>query len=325
MHRTIVLITFITLGVLSAAQSATAQNESKVYRIGWLGPTYGIYDKVFVKELRRIGWIEKRDFVIEYRSVNGTLDRLTDHAAELARIEVDIIVTALTPPTLAAKNATTTIPIIFTIVEDPVGEGFVASLARPGGNMTGLSSNIIEIAGKVLQLLNEAVPGVSRVAYLWNPDLNRIGRLALEEIQDAASTLGLTLQSFKVRSAQEFEPAFLTMAGKQAQALVVLAGPLMVAHTNQIVGLSLKNRLPLVVNGSSDWVQGGALMSYTPLHSSQFRRAAHIADKILTGTNPGDIPVELPKLYDFAINLNTARKLGITIPQSLLWANKVIE
>jgi putative ABC transport system substrate-binding protein len=323
--RALVLIVIISLGLLSAPQAADAQKAGKVYRIGWLGPTYGIYHEVFLKKLGRLGWVEGQDFIMEYRSVEGKFDRLAEHAAELVALEVDLILTTLTPSTHAAKNATSTIPIVFTIVEDPVGEGLVASLARPGGNLTGLSNNIIEIAGKVLQLLNEAVPGASRVAYLWNPDLDRIARLALEEIQTAANTLGVELQSVKVTNAGDFEPAFSSMVNEQAQALVVLAGPLMVENTTRIVDLSLKNRLPLMVNGSSTWVQSGALMSYTPPYSPQFRRAARLVDKIFKGGNPGEIPVELPKIYDFAINLKTARELGITIPQSLLWANKVIE
>jgi putative ABC transport system substrate-binding protein len=323
--RAIVLLLVIPVGILSAPQAANAQKAGKVYRIGWLGPTYGIYHEVFLKKLGRLGWVEGQAFIMEYRSVKGKFDRLADHAAELVNLKVDVILTTLTPSTHAAKNATSTIPIVFTIVEDPVGEGFVASLARPGGNLTGLSNNIIEIAGKVLQLLNEAVPGASRVAYLWNPDLDRIARLALEEIQTAANTLGVELQSVKVTNAGDFEPAFSSMVNEQAQALVVLAGPLMVENTTRIVDLSLKNRLPLMVNGSSTWVQSGALMSYTPPYSPQFRRAARLVDKIFKGGNPGEIPVELPKIYDFAINLKTARELGITIPQSLLWANKVIE
>ena len=323
--KVLVFIAFIPLGLLAAPQAVDAQTSGKVYRIGWLGPTYGIYHEVFLKELRRLGWIEGQNFIMEYRSVEGEFDRLSDHAAELVRLKVDVLLTTLTPSALAAKNATTTIPIVFTIVEDPVGDGFVASLARPGGNLTGLSNNIIEIAGKVLQLLNEAVPGASRVAYLWNPDLDRIARLALEEIQAAADTLGVELQSVKVTNANDFETAFSAMVSEQAQALVVLAGPLMVENATQIVNLSLKNRLPLMVNGSSAWVQSGALMSYTPPYSPQFRRAAHLVDKIFKGRKPGDLPVELPKIYDFAINLKTARALGITIPQSLFWANKVIE
>ncbi len=323
--KTIMVIVIIALGILSTPQSAVAQKAGKAYRIGWLGPTYGIYHEVFLKELRRLGWFEGQDFVMEYRSVEGRFDRLAEHAAELVNLNVDVILTAQTPSTHAAKNASTTIPIVFTIVEDPVGDGFVASLARPGGNLTGLSNNIIEIAGKVLQLLNEAVPGASRVAYLWNPDLDRIARLALEEIRAAAIILGVELQSVKVTNAGDFEPAFSAMVSGQAQALVVLAGPLMVENTTQIVDLSLKNRLPMMVNGSSAWVQSGALMSYTPPYSPQFRRAAHLVDKIFKGGNPGEIPVELPKIYDFAINLRTARELEITIPQTLLWANKVIE
>jgi len=323
--RIIVLIIIIPVVIISAPQAANAQKAGKVYRIGWLGPTYGIYHEVFLKEFRRLGWVEGQDFVMEYRSVEGKFDRLAEHAAELVSLKVDVILTPLTPSTHAARNATKTIPIVFTIVEDPVGDGFVASLARPGGNLTGMSNNIIEIAGKVLQLLKEAVPGVSRIAYLWNPDMDRIARLALEEIQTAANTLGVELQSVKVRNTKDFEPAFSAMVSEQAQALVVLAGPLMVENTTQIVDLSLKNRLPLMVNGSSTWVQNGALMSYTPPYSPQFRRAAHFVDKIFKGGNPGEIPVELPKIYDFAINLKTARELGITIPQSLLWANKVVE
>ena len=323
--RALVFIVIIPFALLSAPQTANAQKAGKVIRIGWLGPTYGSYHKVFLKELNRLGWVEGQDFIMEYRSVEGKFDRLVEHADELVSLNVDVILASLTPSTQAAKRATTTIPIVFTIVEDPVGDGFVASLARPGGNMTGFSNNIIEISGKVLQLLKEAVPGASRIAYLWNPDLDRIARLALEEIKTAANILGVELQSVKVTKAGDFEPAFSTMINEQAEALVVLAGPLMIENSTQIVELSLKNQLPLMVNGSSSWVESGALMSYTPPYSPQFRRAAHLVDKILKDGNPGEIPVELPKIYDFAINLKTARELGITVPQSLLWANKVVE
>jgi putative ABC transport system substrate-binding protein len=323
--KVLVLIALIPMGLFPGPQSAKAQSPGKVYRIGWLGPTYGIYHKVFLKKFGRLGWIEGQDFIMEYRSVEGKLDRLADHAAELVRLEVDVILTTLTPSTRAARDATTSIPIVFTIVDDPVGDGLVTSLARPGGNLTGLSNNTIEITGKVLQLLNEAVPRASRIAYLWNPGMDRKANLALEKILNAAATLGVNLQSVKVSNAGDFGPAFSAMVSEQAQAVVMLAGPLMVENTTRIVGLSLENRLPLMVNGSSAWVQRGALMSYTPPYSPQFRRAAKLIDKILKGRNPGDIPVELPKIYDFAINLKTARQLGITIPQSLLWANKVIE
>ena len=323
--KVLMLIVIIPLGLFPAPQAANAQTPGKVYRIGWLGPTYGIYHKVFLKKLGRLGWIEGQNFIMEYRSVEGKFDSLASHAAELVRLEVDVILTTLTPSTRAAMNATATIPIVFTIVDDPVGDGFVASLAQPGGNLTGLSNNTIEISGKVLQLLNEAVPRASRIAYLWTPDMNRKASLALEKIQRAADTLGLELQSVKVSNAEGFGSAFSAMVNENTQAVVVLAGPLMVENTARIVDLSLKNRLPLMVNGSSTWVQSGALMSYTPPYSPQFRRAAKLIDKILKGRNPGEIPVELPKIYDFAINLKTARKLGIKIPQSLLWANKLIE
>ena len=192
--KVLVLIALIPLVLFPGPQSAKAQTPGKVYRIGWLGPTYGIYHKVFLKKLGRLGWVEGQDFIMEYRSVKGKLDRLAEHAAELVRLEVDVILTTLTPSTRAAKNATARIPIVFTIVDDPVGDGFVASLARPGGNLTGLSNNTIEIAGKVLQLLNEAVPRASRIAYLWNPDTDRQASLALEKILNAANTLGVELQ-----------------------------------------------------------------------------------------------------------------------------------
>jgi len=325
MKKTILLIVIIALGFYSNPLSARAQTPGKVYRIGWLGPTYGIYHKVFLKKLNRLGWVEGQNFIMEYRSVNGKVDRLADHAAELVGLGVDVILTSLTPSTRAAMNATSTIPIVFTIVDDPVGDGLVASLAQPGGNLTGLSNNTIEISGKVLQLLNEAVPRASRIAYMWTPATNRKTSLALEIMKNAADTLGLELQSVKVSNGEDFDPAFSAMLDKGSQAVVILAGPLMIENTARIVELSLINRIPLMVNGSSTWVQSGALMSYTPPYSPQFSRAANIVDKILKGRNPGDIPVELPKIYDFAINLKTARQLGITIPQSLLWANKLIE
>jgi len=325
MKKTILSIVIIALGFYANPISARAQTPGKVYRIGWLGPTYGIYHKVFLKKLGRLGWVEGKNFIMEYRSVEGKFDRLADNAAELVGLGVDVILTTLTPSTRAAMNATSTIPIVFTIVDDPIGDGFVHSLAQPGGNLTGLSNNTIEISGKVLQLLNEAVPRASRIAYMWTPAANRKTSVALEIMKNAADTLGLELQSVKVSKAEDFDPAFSAMLDEGAQAVVLLAGPLMVENIARIVKFSLKNRLPLMVNGSSNWVQSGALMSYTPPYSPQFSRAAKIIDKILKGRSPGDIPVELPKIYDFAINLKTARQLDVTIPQSLLWANKLIE
>jgi putative ABC transport system substrate-binding protein len=321
--RIIVLI--VALGLLAAPLQAQERKPDKIARIGYLSP-YPIPDD-FRKEMRDLGWVEGQNMAIEYRSWAGKRKQLPDLATELVDIKVDIIFSVLTISTHAAKNATNAIPIIFNSVADPVGDGFVASFTQPGSNITGVCNNFIEISGKVLQLLTEAVPEASRVAYLWNPVHGRIVQLALEEMQAAANTLGVKLQSVEVREAKDFEPAFAAMVRERAQVLAVLGEQLTFANMPQIVELALKNKLPMMVHGPSSLsVEIGALMSYAPLYGPQFRRGAHQIDKILKGAKPADLPVELPTHYAFVINLKTAGALGLTIPQPLLMqATEVIE
>jgi putative ABC transport system substrate-binding protein len=320
--RIIVLI--VALGFLSAPLQAQEQKPDKVARIGYLSP---YSSDNFLEEMRDLGWVEGQNMAIEYRSWAGKRKQLPELAAELVDLKVDIIFSHLTVSTHAAKKATNTIPIVFFSVADPVGDGFVASFTQPGGNITGICNNFIEISAKVLQLLTEAVPEATRVAWLWNPAHGRIVQLALEEMQAAANTLGVKLQSVEVREAKDFEPAFAAMVRERAQALAVLGEQLTFANMPRIVELALKNKLPMMVHGPSDLsVEEGALMSYAPLYGPQFRRAAHLVDKILKGAKPADLPVELPTHYEFVINLKTAKALGITIPPPLLMqASKVIE
>lgn len=321
--RIIVLI--VVFGLLSAPLQAEEQKPNKIARIGYLS-AYPIF-KEFLEELHALGWVEGQNFVIEYRSWKGKFKQIPDLAAELVHLKVDVIVTVLTVSTDAARKATSTIPIIFMIVSDPVGYGFVASFKRPGGNVTGICNNLIEISGKVLQLLTEAVPEASRFAFLANWAHGRLTRVFFEETQAAANKLGVKLQPVDVREVKDLEPAFAAMVRERVQAFVVLGGPLTIANMPQIVELALKNKLPMMVHGLGfEQVEKGALMSYAPLYDSQFRRAAHLVDKILKGANPADLPVELPTHYDFAININTAKALGLTIPESILIrADKVIE
>ncbi|MBW1945481.1 MAG: ABC transporter substrate-binding protein, partial [Deltaproteobacteria bacterium] len=292
----------------------------------WLGPTYRVFDKELLEELRKLGWVKGENFVIEYQSWGRKPDQIPALAAELARHKVDFIFAVHTMDTFAAKNATSKIPIVFTMVGDPVGYGFVESLARPGGNVTGVSSNLIEITGKALQLLKEAVPGASRIACLYNPARGQLAHQFLEKMQSAAHTLGVKLQSVQAKDPKDFEAAFKTMTREGAQGLVVLSSPPYNSYVPQIVGLALKNQLPMIVLGPTYWPRAGALMSYAPEYPHQYRSAAHLIDKILRGAKPADLPVELPTLYEFVINLKTAKTLGLEIPESLLIrASDVIE
>jgi putative ABC transport system substrate-binding protein len=317
------IIFILVIGFMTSPTPANAQKSGKVFRIGWLSP-YPASEN-FLDEFRTLGWVEGKNFVFEYRHWKKIEQRF-ELAAELVRLKVDLIVTVLTVSTDAAKEATSTIPIVFTIVSDPVGDGFVASFTRPGGNVTGVCNNLIEISGKVLQLLTEAVPEASRFAYLWNAAHGRIGRLISEKMQAAAKTLGVTLQSVEVREAKDFEPAFAPMTRERTQGLVVLSEPLTFSHISDIVDLARKNRLPMMVHGPRAFTQAGALMNYAPNYPRQSRRAAHLVDKILKGANPAELPVELPTHYNFVINLKTAKALGITVPPALLMrATEVIE
>ena len=322
---------FITLlGGAAAAWplAARAQQAGKVPRIGYLSPSsvgFAARDEAFRQGLRELGYVEGKNIVIEYRFAEGKFDRLPDLAAELVRLEVDVIVAVVTQASLAAKHATRTIPIVMVGVSDPLGSGLVASLARPGANVTGTSSMTSEVVGKSLELLKEAVPAVSRVAVLWNPDNAILQAQMLRETQLAAGRLGVELQTFGARSADELEPAFAAITRERVGALLVLADPILVIQQKRIVDFAERNRLPAMY-GIKDYAAAGGLMTYAPNMEGQYRRAAAHVDKILKGAKPSDLPVEQPIKFDMVINLKSAKALGLTIPQSLLIrADEVIQ
>ena len=261
-----------------------------------------------------MGYVDGKNIAIEYRYTEGELDRLPDLAAELVRLNVDVIVTGAISSVRAAKNATATIPIVF-VVGDAVDSGLVSSLARPGGNATGLTFLAPELDGKRLELLKEAFPKVTRVAFLWRVPTTR-GDL-LKEAEAVAKTLGLRLQSVGVRGPDDFESAFKTAKSGGAEALIVIANPLANTHRVRIVDLAAKNRLPAIYP-STVFVEAGGLMSYAPDIVDNWRRAAIYVDKILKGAKPADLPVEQPKKFEFVINLKAAKQIGVTIPPNVL-------
>jgi putative ABC transport system substrate-binding protein len=277
----------------------------------------------FVQRMGELGWSEGRNLAIEYRWAEGHTERLPELANELVRLRVDVIVTHNTPPPLAAKRATSTIPIVFATSGDPVGTGIVASLARPGGNVTGLSSQQPETAGKRVELLRELIPGLRRLAILADVD-NPFTTLDVAEVQQAARTVGVEVDTFQVRRAEEIAPAFEAFQSR-VQALYVLPVPLLFANRVRINTFAVAARLP-TMHGGRELVEAGGLMSYGPNWPHMWSRAADLVDKILRGAKPGEIPVEQPTKFDLTINLSTAKALGLTIPESfLLRADEVIE
>jgi len=314
-------------GLLAAPLTAQAQQVEKVYRIGFLfygSPGTSPELDAFRRGLREAGYIEGQSIAIEYRFARGDVGRLPGLAVELARGKPDVIVTPGTPASLAAKQATSTIPIVFAGVADAIGAGLVANLARPGGNMTGLTGISAELGGKRLELLKQVAPKASRVAVLYNP-ADRANVLVLKGLQESAPTLGLTLQPLEVRTPGELEGAFVAMTRKRAQALFGAAGVLTSEHRRAIVDLAAKRRIPAMW-GDREFVDAGGLMSYAVNFYDQIRRAATYVDKILKGAKPGDIPVEQPTQYELVINLKTAKALGLKIPPSLLQrADEVIQ
>ena len=310
-----------TLGLLVTPLAARAQQAGKVPRIGWLGgPTRESAEpfvRAFQRGLKDLGWVEGQNIVIEWRFAGGRAERLPDLAAELVRLQVDLIVVPSTPPALAAKNATKTIPIVTVAVGDPVGLGLVASLARPGGNITGLTGTVgPEIAGKLLELLKETVPKVSRMAVLWNPTTPG-NAFALREAESAARALRVELQLLEARSLNDFDSVFAAMTTKRAGALLVLGDVMFVTHRIRLANLAAKSRLPAIY-GLREYVEAGGLMSYGAITSELFRRAATYVDRVLKGAKPTDLPIERPTKFEFVINLTTAKALGLTIPQSIL-------
>ena len=312
--------------LLALSLSAQAQQSAGIPRIGILLPTtasvYLPRVEAFRRRLRELGYVEGKNTVIEYRYAEGTLERLPDLAAELVRLKVDVIV-ATAQGALAAKKASATTPIVFGNASDPVRSGLVSSLARPGGNITGLSVMSADLDGKRLELLNEAFPKVARVAFLWEPGDSR-GNRALTDMEAAAKVLRLKLLSLEVRGLDDFDSAFARAKRDGAQALITTTGPLVSTQLRQVLDFAAKNRLPAMYT-NNEYVDAGGLMSYAPNQADLFRRAADFVDKILKGTKPADIPVEQPKKFEFIVNLKTARQIGLTIPPNVLArADKVI-
>ena len=309
--------------------STRAQQTGKVHRIGYLGISSPSlephYVEAFRKKLRELGHIEGENITIEYRWAEGHDDRLPNLAAELVRLQPEVIVTTGTPGTLAAKQATKTIPIVFASSGDPVRSGLIASFARPGGNATGFTILGSELEGKRLQLLKEAVPAVSRIAVLWNP-ANPAIKSFFEQTQVAAKALGVTLQPVvEVRLDADFERAFATISEARPDALIVLPDRSLLAHRTQIIEYAAANRLPGMYP-FREYIDAGGLMSYATSSIDLFRGAAVYVDKILKGIKPTDLPVQEPTKFELVINLKTAKALGLTVPQALLArADEVIE
>ena len=296
------------------ADAATQPGDTP-HRIGYLSPGPGYPFEPFRNELQTLGYVEGRNLVIERRSAEGDPERLQQLASNLAQLRVEVIVTATTAATQAAQRATSTIPIVFALADDPVGLGLVASLPKPGGNITGLTGLIVELTGKRLELIKEALPKARRVAVLWGP--YPISTAALKEAQGASRTVGLQLQPVEVRKPADLDGAFARIRARHAQALLVLPHPIFVAERAHIVQLAAKHRLPTVYH-LREFVEAGGLMSYGPDVAQMSRSAAVYVDKILKGAKPAELPVEQPSKFELTINLKTAKALGITVPDSLL-------
>ena len=307
-------------GALAAPLAAVAQQTAKVARIGVLHPgapaTSMHFAAAFDQGLREHGYRQGQNIVVERRFAEAKAERMSDIAAELVRLKVDVIVTSTDPGIAAVRQQTQTIPIVMANSTDPVATGFVASLARPGGNVTGLSSISPELSVKRLELLKEAVPGLSRVGIVWNPDV-RGGVLEYKETESAARSLRLQLQSVEVTRADDFNRAFSALTTGRAEAVTITSFSVGFRNRSEIASLAQKNRLPSVF-GLREYVDAGGLMAYGPSFTDGWRRAATYVDKILKGAKPADLPVEQPTKFELVINLKTAKALGLTIPQSLL-------
>ena len=321
----------VILFLLSASLgTAAAQPAGKVPRIGYLSPGFATdpmrerFLEAFRQGLRELGYVEGQNIAIESRWTEGKDDRLPALAADLVRSKVDVIVTLSGAATQAAQQATRTIPIVMSLVNDPVGSGLVASLARPGGNVTGLTVMSPDLAGKQLQLLKEVVPKVSRVALLRNPD-NPAAAAMLREAEAAARALGVRLQTLEARNPQEIDSAFAAMTRERAGALVILPDGIFLNQRSQIAELAAKRRLPSIRQCGS-YAEAGGLMSYGANYLDLMRRAATFVDKILKGAKPADLPVEQPTKFELVINLRTAKAIGLTIPPALLQrADQIID
>ncbi len=325
------LVVALGAGALAAPFAAFSQQQGRVWRVGVLVrnarpqsiESHELFDP-FLKGMRDLGYVEGKNLAIEWRFADNNPERLPDMAAELVLLKVDAIVSGSTPGLLAAQKATTTIPIIMLTSQDPVGDGLVKSLARPGGNITGRTSISGETGPKLLEMIQAAVPRLSRLAVMVNPD-NSSHAPALKKIQDAAQKAKLTILPMEVRKVQEFENAFAQMARQKADALIVIREALFNVENRKIAELAVRNRLP-AIGSISDFPEAGGLMSYGENRGESPRRAAVYLDKIFKGAKPADLPVEQPTKFELVINGKTATALGLKIPQGLLiFANKIIE
>ena len=328
MRHTVTRLVIAVMGLLLGAPlTAGAQASGKVYRIGLILTAAPNEVQHVIQALdgglRELGYVEGRNVVIERRFAEEKQERLPAIAAELVRHNVDVIVTGANPVIVAVKEATTTIPVVMAVSRDPVGAGFIASLARPGGNITGLSNDAgPDILGKSMELLKETAPGISRMAYLWNPADAKTYR---EVAEGAARKLNVTLLPIPIRQRDDIEGAFAVMVRKRAGAVLVAQDPLVFSARRQVVLLAARHRLPAVY-GVREFAEAGALMSYGPNIAHQFRQAAVYVDKIIKGARPADLPVEQPTKFELVINMKTAKTLGLTIPASLrARADQIIE
>jgi putative ABC transport system substrate-binding protein len=311
----------VSAAVCAAARPVVAQQARTPRRVGFLsvGP-----DERFRQSLRELGYVEGSDFILEIRDSEGRYELLDKMALDLARLNVDVIVATFPAAVLSAKRATTTIPIVMVNTPDPVELGLVASLARPGGNITGLSTLSVDVSIKQLELLRDAIPRLSRVALLWNPD-SPWHRLAVKNVQARSASLGIQLQAVEARRPDSLESAFRAMAAERAQAVLILADPMLFAQRQRLAELALAQRLPVMGNVLG-FAESGSLMSYWADRGELARRSASYVDRILKGAKPGELPIEQPTKFEFVINLKTARQLGLAIPQPvLIRADRLIE
>jgi putative tryptophan/tyrosine transport system substrate-binding protein len=321
-------IAIVSAVACAGPPSALAQDAGKYPRIGFLGNSTPALEAKLVESfregLRDLGYIEGRNISIDYRWAEGDYDRLPSLVAELVAAKVEVIVTAGTPASLAVKNAGSSIPLVMVAVGDPIGTGLVASLARPGGNATGLTSIAPELEGKRLELIKEVVPTVTRLAVFWNP-ANAYQLEDEQQVQAAAAALHVPVLSLPVRTVEELDSAFAKTLAERADAVLVLADRVFLHNRQRVAGFVVEHRLP-AMNAYRELVEAGALMSFGPSYAVMHRQAASYVDKILKGSKPADLPVEQPAKFEFVVNLKSAGAIGVTIPHTvLLRADEVIE
>lgn len=323
MKRRLLIASAALAGVFAPA--GFAQKSRRPARIGYLAPSPNPQEAIFREELRRLGRVEGENLVIEHRSANGDFARLPALAKELVDLNVDLIVAQVTQAAIAARDATSKIPIVMIGVSDPVASGLVASLGRPGGNVTGTSAVAGGVVGKQIELLRDLLPAISKIGALWNPANAVFQQQQLKEAKDAAASLRIQLQFSEARSGDELDPAFRALAAGQPTGLIVLGDPVFVTHARRVAELALKYRLPSV-SGTRVLAESGVLMTYGPNYSDAFRRAADYVDRILRGARPADLPVERSSRFELIVNSVTSRALGLNLPRELLLrADQVID